>query len=304
MLDVLFLGTGASIPSRDRGMPCVAVRCGTEIVLFDCGEGTQRQMMISPFSFMKVKGIFITHMHGDHFLGLPGLLQTMGLSGRKDKLTVCGPEGLKEGLGSVLSVCEGNIEYELDIKEVVHNDVIEFEGFTVSAFRTDHTVRSFGYRLSMRASRGRFNKEKAIKLGLTPGPEFSKLQAGETVRGVTPDMVVGPSRPGCSLVYTGDTSPCSELSDAACGADVLIHESTFSGKESGLAADHKHSTSVQAAETARECGCGALFLIHISNRYDDKEAFEKEATHVFERTIIPNDMSLYRVTKNDVRSIY
>lgn len=300
MLDILFLGTGASIPSRDRSMPCVAVRCGTDTVLFDCGEGTQRQMMMSPFSFMKISGIFITHMHGDHFFGLPGLLQTMGLSGRKDKLTVCGPEGLADALNAVFSVCGGDIGYELDIVEAVHGGAVGFGGFSVSAFGTDHTVPSFGYRLAEKAAPGRFNKEKAVRLGLSPGPDFSRLQNGETVNGIAPGMVIGPSRPGCVLVYSGDTSPCGELYDAAAGADVLIHESTFSGKERKLASEHKHSTSVQAAETARKCGCGTLFLTHISNRYDDKAAIELEARAVFERTIIPGDMDGYRVSKGDV----
>jgi ribonuclease Z len=303
MLDILFLGTGASIPSRERAMPCVAVRCGTEIVLFDCGEGTQRQMMISPFSFMKVKGIFVTHMHGDHFLGLPGLLQTMGLSGRKDKLLVCGPEGMKEALNAILSACEGDIGYEIDMIDPDQKESIDFDGFTVSAFRTDHSVRSFGYKLTEKDAKGRFNKDKAIKLGLRPGPDFSRLLEGETVGGVTPDMVIGPSRPGCSLVYSGDTAPCGGLSDAAEGADVLIHESTFSGKESKLAADHKHSTSVQAAETAKECRCRALFLIHISNRYDDKSIIEKEAKAVFDSSIVPSDMDIYKISKNAVSRI-
>jgi len=300
MLEILFLGTGASIPSRERAMPCVAVRCGTDIVLFDCGEGTQRQMMVSPFSFMKVKGIFITHMHGDHFLGLPGLLQTMGLSGRKDRLLVCGPKGLSAGLNSILSVCEGEIGYEIKIAEVSHGDTLEFGAFNVSAFATDHTVASFGYKMSEKGSKGRFNEKKAISLGLSPGPDFSRLHNGETVRGVTPDMVVGPSRPGCGLVYSGDTVPCRGLSEAAAGADVLIHESTFSGGESKIAAEHKHSTSVQAAEAAKECGCRVLFLIHISNRYDNKKAIEEEAKAVFENSIVPDDMEMYKVSKKGI----
>jgi ribonuclease Z len=259
--------------------------------------------MISPFSFMKVKGIFITHMHGDHFLGLPGLLQTMGLSGRKDKLLVCGPEGLSKGLEAVLSVCEGDINYELEIIEVTHGKSMDFKGFTVSAFRTEHSVRSFGYRLSEKDSKGRFDKKKAMELGLTPGPDFSRLQKGEIVGNVVPEMVMGPSRPGCSLVYSGDTVPCMELSEAADQADILIHEATFSGGELELASDHMHSTSIQAAETAKKCGCGMLFLIHISNRYNDKEAIEKEAKAVFERTIVPNDMDLFSVSKNGIRSV-
>ncbi|AIZ56282.1 ribonuclease Z [Candidatus Methanoplasma termitum] len=303
MLDILFLGTGASIPSRERGMPCVAVRCDSEVVLFDCGEGTQRQMMVSPMSFMRIKGIFITHMHGDHFLGLPGLLQTMGLSGRKDKLVVCGPEGLSAALKAIFSVCEGNIEYEIEVREIAPGERIEFNGFAVSAFRTDHSIPSFGYKLVENAFRGRFNKEKAIKLGLRPGPDFSKLQNGETVNGVTPEMVMGSSRPGCSIVYSGDTVPCMELSEAAAGADVLIHESTFSGKESKLAAEHKHSTCVQAAETAEECGCRILFLIHISNRYDDKWFIEKEAKAIFDNIVVPSDMDMYKVSMAEIRLV-
>jgi ribonuclease Z len=260
-------------------------------------------MMISPFSFMKVKGIFITHMHGDHFLGLPGLIQTMGLSGRKDKLVVCGPEGLSDGLKAVLSVCEGETGYELDIKEMAHGDTMEFEGFTVTAFRTDHTVPSLGYRMSEKDARGRFDRKKATALGLRPGPDFSRLQNGEAVGDITPDMVLGPSRPGCSVVYTGDTAPCSELTEAAKGADVLIHESTFSGSESKLAAEHKHSTSAQAAAAAEECGCRALFLVHISNRYDDKKAIENEAREIFESSFVPNDMDMFNISKDEIRSV-
>ena len=303
MLDILFLGTGASIPSRDRAMPCVAVRCGSDVILFDCGEGSQRQLMISPLSFMKVKGIFITHMHGDHFLGLPGLLQTMGLSGRKEKLIICGPKGLSEMLEVFLKVCEGKIEYDLDIRTAEHGSSFEFNGFSVSAFRTEHGTPSFGYKLSENEARGRFNKEKAVKLGLSPGPDFSRLQEGETVRGVAPEMVIGPSRPGCSVVYTGDTCKCDELSEASSGADVLIHESTFSGEESDLAKEHKHSTSVQAAETARESGCRILFLIHTSNRYEDKSILEEEARTVFERSVVPNDMDMFKVSKSIIKAL-
>lgn len=302
MLDILFLGTGASIPSRDRCMPCVAVRCETETILFDCGEGTQRQLMISPFSFMKLNGIFITHMHGDHVLGLPGLIQTMGLSGRKEKLTVCGPEGFSESLKKIMSACGEDIEYELEIRDLCGGETVQFKNFEISAFSTDHNVTSIGYSLREKDSRGRFDRKKAISLGLRPGPDFSKLQNGENVGDVTPDMVIGPSRPGCKVIYSGDTAPCSEVVNAAKDADVLIHESTFSNDELKLAIAHKHSTSVQAAEIAKEANCRALFLIHISNRYDDKAKLENEAKSVFSESIIPNDLDLYKVSKREIRS--
>ncbi|MDR1405112.1 MAG: ribonuclease Z [Candidatus Methanoplasma sp.] len=303
MLDILFLGTGASIPSRDRGMPAVAVRCGTETVLFDCGEGTQRQMMVSPFSFMKIKGIFITHMHGDHFLGLPGLIQTMGLSGRKEKLFVCGPEGLSDAVNTFLSICEGEIGYDLETIDMVSGDRLAFGGFSVTAFRTEHTVPSLGYKFTENESRGRFDRKKAAALGIRPGPDFSRLHSGEPIGDVTPDMVIGPPRSGCSVVYSGDTVPCRELSSAAMGADVLIHESTFSGKESELAETHRHSTAVQAAETARDCGCRVLFMVHTSNRYDIKDTLAEEAERIFADSLIPDDMTLYRVSKEDIRSV-
>jgi ribonuclease Z len=202
-----------------------------------------------------------------------------------------------------MSACEGNIEYDIEVIELVHGGRVEFGGFAVSAFGTDHTVPSLGYKLSEKESKGRFDKKKAIALGLTPGPDFARLEEGKAVGNVTQEMVIGPSRPGCSLVYSGDTAPCRELSEAAAGADVLIHESTFSGRQSKLAAEHKHSTSVQAAETAKGCGCRVLFLVHISNRNEDKKAIEKEAKAVFEGSIVPNDMDAYKVSKDGIEPV-
>jgi ribonuclease Z len=187
--------------------------------------------------------------------------------------------------------------------ELSHGDMLEFSGFTVSAFKTEHSTPSFGYKLCEKDSKGRFDRAKAEKLGLRPGSDFSKLAGGETVRGVAPEMVIGPSRPGCTVVYSGDTVPCKELSEAAAGADALIHESTFSVNESDLASEHSHSTSVQAAEAAKECGCRILFLIHISNRYDDVSVIENEAKTVFGNSTAPSDMSMYRVTKDGIEPV-
>lgn len=302
MSDILFLGTGASVPSRDRGLPCIAIRCGPDVVLFDCGEGSQRQLMVSPFSFMKIKGIFITHMHGDHFLGLPGLLQTLGLSGRKQPLTVCGPRGFKRGLEAFLSACEGEISYPLEISDMDAGDRVAFGGFSVSAFSTEHKVPSLGYVFAEDDRRGRFDKGKALALGLEPGPDFSELQNGSTVKGITPEMVMGPCRPGCRIAYSGDTVPCGALLEASRDADVLIHESTFSGSESALAKEHWHSTSVQAAEAARDAGCRHLILTHISNRYDDRTRILEEARAVFPDTDAAKDMSMFEVTPNGITS--
>ena len=302
MFEILFLGTGASVPSRDRSLPCVAVRQGRSISLFDCGEGSQRQLMISPFSFMKIDWIFITHLHGDHILGLPGLLQTMGMSGRRDPVSVYGPTGLLKALKSMLDACEGELEYELRIEEVEGDEEFSFDSFDVTVFRTVHNTPSVGYVYREHERPGIFNKEKAEKLGLIPGEDFSRLQAGETVKGVTPDQVIGPERPGCSLVYTGDTVPCKDILNASKDVDILIHEATYTEEDSGLAKEHFHSTAKAAAETASKCNVRMLALIHISNRYGDSEASLAEAKSVFGNTIAPEDFQMLTVTNGSIKS--
>lgn len=303
MFEILFLGTGASVPSRDRSLPCVAVRQGRSISLFDCGEGSQRQLMISPFSFMKIDRIFISHLHGDHILGLPGLLQTMGMSGRKDPVSVYGPTGLVKALKSMLDACEGELEYELRMEEVEGGEEFSFDSFDVSVFRTVHNTPSVGFVYREHDRLGTFNREKAEKLGLIPGEDFSRLQEGETVKGVSPDQVIGPERPGCSLVYTGDTVPCSEVLNASKDVDVLIHEATYTEEDSGLAKEHFHSTAKAAAETASKCNVRMLALIHISNRYGDSEASLAEARSVFGNTVAPVDFQMLTVTNGSVRSV-
>lgn len=302
MFEILFLGTGASVPSRDRSLPCVAVRQGRSISLFDCGEGSQRQLMISPFSFMKIDRIFITHLHGDHILGLPGLLQTMGMSGRRDPVSVYGPTGLLKALKSMLDACEGELEYELRIEEVEGDEEFSFDSFDVTVFRTVHNTPSVGYVYREHDRPGIFNKEKAEKLGLTPGEDFSRLQAGETVKGIMPDQVIGPRRSGCSLVYTGDTVPCKDIENASKDVDVLIHEATYTEEDSGLAKEHFHSTAKAAAETASKCNVRMLALIHISNRYGDTESSLAEAKEVFGNTIAPADFQMLTVTNGSIRS--
>ena len=301
MFDVLFLGTGASVPSRDRSLPCVAVRQGRSVSLFDCGEGSQRQLMISPLSFMKVDRIFITHMHGDHILGLPGLLQTMGMSGRKKKVSVFGPKGIEKALNSMMDACEGELEYEIEIKELEGGESFDFEGFRVTSFPTVHNTPSVGYVYRENDRPGRFNKSKAEKLGLSPGEEFSRLQAGEVVNGVRPEQVIGPVRPGCSMAYTGDTIPCDAITEACGKVDLLIHEATYNEEDSELAESHFHSTAKAAAETAKNCDVKMLALIHISNRYGGCEASLKEATAVFKDTVAPSDMKMITVTDGGIK---
>jgi len=314
MTDILFLGTGASIPSRTRALPAVALRHGPDILLMDCGEGVQRQFMISPMSFMKVSSIFVTHMHGDHVLGLPGLLQTMGMSGRKNELLIGGPKGIGQSVKMLLGACcrsyterdgdpANELEFPLKIVEMEDGREIGFDGYSVTSFKTDHGTESLGYVFRENDSPGKFNRQKAVRLGLVPGKDFSAIQRGETVHGITPGMILGPPRRGCRIVYTGDTAQCAELDKAAKGADVIIHESTYSAPDAELAKKHKHSTASDAAELARRSGARMLVLTHISCRYDDPSVLTDEASAIFGNTMIADDMTMLSVTRKDIRSV-
>lgn len=299
MFDYLFLGTGASVPSRDRALPCVAVRKGGDIILFDCGEGSQRQLMISRFSFMKIRGIFITHLHGDHFYGLPGLLQTMGMSGRTDSLVVCGPEGFSEALSVCMDVCEGEIGYPLEMHDLRPGDSISVAGMTVEVFATEHGINSQGYVLRDGPAR-KIDTAKAESLGIK-GEDFRRLENGETVNGVRMADICLPSAPGNSVAYTGDTRKCQTVIDAVRGVDVLIHESTYLSPEESNAEEHFHSTAKQAAEVAKEAGVGTLMLVHVSNRYKELGPVMEEASAVFPNTVVPRDLDYYISVKDGVR---
>lgn len=301
MFDLLFLGTGASVPAKDRALPCVAVRSGSDIVLFDCGEGSQRQLMCSRFSFMKISAIFITHLHGDHFFGLPGLLQTMGMSGRTDPLIVCGPQGFSDALKVSLGVCEGEIEYPLEVRDVAPGDIIEVNDLTVSVFRTEHGILSQGYVVREPDVRGKIDTAKARELGIK-GKDFRALENGETVAGVTLQDISLPPTKGRSVAYTGDTVKLPEIAEAVKDVDVLIHEATFLKPQAENARLHFHCTAAEAAETAKEAGVGHLFLVHVSNRYKDRSEVLAEASDIFPGTTVPNDFDFFRMTKDGIRS--
>ena len=295
MLELLFLGTGASVPSRDRATSCIAVRGGSDIILMDCGEGSQRQIMISPFSFMKIRAILITHLHGDHVFGLPGLLQTMSLSGRKEPLTVYGPAGIRRCVEAFMTVTEGETVYPLEVREVAGGESFPVNDMTVTVYGTEHNIASVGYVVKEKDRPGKLDKEKAVSLGIKEGPEMAKLKNGETVRDVTPDMVLGTPVKGASVSYTGDTKRCQSIALASKGASVLIHESTYMSAESDLAEEHAHSTAVDAAETAKEAGAGCLILTHVSNRYDNLDDVVSEAKTIFSKTYAAKDMAMFLV---------
>jgi len=295
MVDILFAGTGASVPSRERSLPCVALRMNRDVILFDCGEGSQRQLMISPLSFMKIKAIFVSHLHGDHLLGIPGLLQTMSMSGRKDDVLLVGPEGFKAAVDGLMAACGGDLEFEVDIIEAGDGDTFVFREYVIRAFAVMHSVTALGFVFEENERPGKFDKSKAISLGLAPGPEFSRLQKGETVNGVRPSDVIGPVRKGRKIVYSGDTVKCHRIAEMAGGADVLIHEATYSNKDRSLAEEHMHSTSRDAAQTAADADVSLLIVTHMSNRYEDLSVIENECREIFSNTVVAKDMMMFTI---------
>jgi len=291
---VIFLGTGGSWPTVKRNVSAIAVKRGGEILLFDCGEGTQRQIQRSGLSYMQIKSIFISHFHGDHFLGLPGLIQTMQLNDRKEPLTIYGPRGISRIVEIVKNLGYFRPSYEIVGKDVDEGDEIRFDGYSVRPFRVEHNVPALGYVLEEDMRPGRFNKKKALELGIPEGPLFGRLQRGESIklkdgRVITPDMVLGPPRPGRKVVYTGDTKPCNKVVEFARNADLLIHDATFLSDLEDVAIEYGHSTARQAAEIAKEANVDRLVLTHISPRYLDDRAIEEEAKNIFENSIVARD---------------
>jgi ribonuclease Z len=292
-LSVAFLGTGGAVPSARRNTASLLVARGGERMLFDCGEGTQRQMQRS-LGLVQVDSIFFTHFHADHFLGLPGLLKTYDLTERERPLTVYGPRGLVDLFKSLARVI-GKVGYRLELVELDPGDAIPCEGAEVRAFPVEHSVRAFGYALAEADRPGRFDPDAAKRLGVQEGPDFATLQRGEPVQGtlgpVNPEDVMGRARPGRTLVVTGDTAPCHATVEAARGADLLIHDASFAEEEAQRAAETGHSTVGQAAAVAREAKVKLLALVHISSRYHVGKVLE-EAKEVFEATVAPRDFDL------------
>jgi ribonuclease Z len=295
-LSVAFLGTGGAVPSARRNTASVLVARGGERLLFDCGEGTQRQMQRS-LGLVQVDAIYFTHFHADHFLGLPGLLKTYDLTERERPLTIYGPRGLRDliqRLGRVI----GRVGYKVDLVEIEPGDAIPVKGGEVRSFSVEHSVRAFGYALDEAERPGRFDPAMAKRLGVKEGPDFANLQRGDSVQGalgpVNPRDVMGESRPGRKIVLTGDTAPCHATVDAARGADLLIHDASFAEEEAQRAAETGHSTVGQAAAVAREAEVKLLALVHISSRYHVGKVLE-EAREVFEPTIAPRDFDLVEI---------
>lgn len=295
-LSVVFLGTGGAVPSARRSTASVLLARGGERLLFDCGEGTQRQMQRS-LGLVQVDEIYLTHFHADHFLGLPGLLKTYDLTEREAPLTVYGPRGLVD-LFKTLHRIVGRLDFKLDLVELEPGDSMALDGADLRAFPVEHSVRALGYALVEGERPGRFDPEAAKRLGVQEGPAYATLQRGEPVIGamgpVRPEDVMGASRPGRRFAITGDTAPCSATVEAAQGAELLVHDASFAEEEAQRAADTGHSTVGQAAAVAREAGVKMLALVHISSRYHVGKVLE-EAKKVFEPTTAPRDFDLIEI---------
>jgi ribonuclease Z len=295
-MDLVFLGTGGSVPTARRSTACLLARVGGERLLFDCGEGAQRQMQRST-GLVQVDEIYVTHLHADHYLGIPGLLKTYDLNGRERELKIIGPPGLFE-LFQALRRIFGRLGYEVDLIELEPGEAVRHDTYEVRSFEVEHRMRAFGYALVEDERPGRFDPEAAERLGVRPGPDFKRLQDGQTVEGgsgpVSPDQVMGEARAGRKVVMTGDTAPCEMTRVAAHEAQLLVHDSSFADEEVQRAAETGHSTGRQAAALAADAGVGMLALVHISSRYDVRSVLA-EAQEAFPGAVAPRDFDVVEI---------
>jgi ribonuclease Z len=286
-LSLFFAGTAGSVPSARRGLPAVLLRRGGDRVLFDCGEGTQRQLLRS-VGLLDLDSVFITHFHADHWLGLPGMLKSFALRERSEPLTVYGPVGL-QALMTEMRIVFGRLPYRCEVVELEPAQSVERDGYLIAAIPVRHKGNAaFGYAIVEETRPGHLDPRLAEQLGVKPGPDFGRLQRGETVNGVRPEQVMGPTREGRKVVLSGDTAPCEALAVAAHEADVLVHEATFLHEEAERARQTSHSTARQAAELARDADVRLLALTHISSRYGGRELRE-EARATFAATELARD---------------
>jgi ribonuclease Z len=294
-LQIVFLGTSGSVPTPKRSLPSIIVRREGEQLMFDCGEGVQRQMVKAKVGFHKKMKIFITHMHGDHILGLPGLLQTMALLDRERKLDVYGPFGITRFLEGIKETVQFVLTFPVEIHEIGNEGVVcEEKEYAVEAAWANHVIPSFAYAFIEKARPGRFYPEKARALSVPEGILWSKLQHGQNVRLpdrriIKPTQVSGPLRTGRKIVYTGDTRPFKKLTKFASGADLIIHDSTLDDEMVERAKEDGHSTPNQAARNAKRAKAKQLVLTHISARYDDANKLLKQAKKIFRNTQVAED---------------
>ena len=302
-MELLFLGTGAGVPAKLRNVTSIALKLLEErgaVWLFDCGEATQHQILHTSLKPRRIEKIFITHLHGDHIYGLPGLLGSRSFQGGESQLTVYGPKGIKEYINVSLSVSRTHLQYPLEVVEIEEGVVFEDEGFSVEAMELDHALPTFGYRVVEKDKPGVLQVDQLREMGVQPGPIYKKLKLGETVqleggREIDGKDFLGPSIPGRIVTVLGDTRVCTNAVELGKSADVLIHEATFNRDQEDMAREYFHSTTKQAGETALQAGAKRLFLTHISSRYakESWEELENEARDVFSETYMAKDFMEY-----------
>lgn len=298
-----FLGTGAGMPSKDRNTSALMVKLLDEVGemwLFDCGEATQHQILHTSLKPRKVTKIFITHLHGDHIFGLPGFLSSRSFQGGDELLTIFGPQGLQQWIEQTLALSKTHLTYPLQFVEVHEGIIYEDEHFTVSATELRHVVPCFGYRIEQKDLPGELLMEKAQALGVPKGPLLGQLKAGKNIELADGTIVyakdvVAPPKKGFTLTILGDTKYCPEAVSLATGADILIHEATFDGSTTELAANYGHSTNVEAAKVAQQAGANYLLLNHLSARFlpYDLPQFLAEAQESFPQTCLTSDQLVF-----------
>ncbi|CDQ17857.1 ribonuclease Z [Halobacillus karajensis] len=307
-MELFFLGTGSGVPSKERNVSSLVLRLleerGTTWV-FDCGEGTQQQILNTNIRPRRIEAIFITHLHGDHIYGLPGLLSSRSFQGGESPVTVYGPRGLKEYIDISLQLSGTNLRYPLYVEEVQEGELFEDEQFVVEAVKLEHGLESYGYILKEKDKLGELQPEKLKELGIQPGPLYQTIKSQpqtklEDGRIIHRNDVLGPPKRGRKIAIFGDTRYLPELVNFLEGADLLVHEATFAGGEEDMARDYYHSTVKQAATLAKKAGVGELILNHLSSRYqgDAVEQLSEEAKNIFPNTIIAYDFYRHQVKRS------
>ncbi|BFH62169.1 ribonuclease Z [Paenibacillus azoreducens] len=308
-MELEFLGTNAGVPSLQRNVTSIALRMFEErraFWLFDCGEATQHQILRSSLKLSKLEKIFITHLHGDHIFGLPGLLSSRAYQGGTTKLTVYGPPGLKQYIEVSLMLSQSRIEYELEVIEHTGGIVFEDEDVTVESLLLDHRIDSYGYRIAEKDKPGSLDLKRLAEYGLKPGPAYGRLKRGESIdlgngKTLHPDDVLGQPKKGRIVTILGDTRPCDNVIELARDADLLVHEATFMHDLKESAYNYHHCTSIQAAEAAVAAGAKELILTHFSSRYKDQEHLQPlldEAQSVFPKTLLAEEFMLFPVLRH------
>lgn len=297
---IVFLGVGGGVPSLRRALPAVAVTLNGRILLWDCGEGTQMQLQKAGLSLQRITEIYISHLHGDHVLGLPGLLSSMTLLRRSKPLVIFGPQAVKTLVDATLQLTQVEPEFDLETHEVEAGIVFRHPNYTMEALPAIHSVPSLSFVLRIADAPGHFNPSKAGRLGVPQGPLWKQLQQGQSVktsagRVVTPSEVLGPAQKGVVIAYSGDTAPNPDFAAAARGASLLIHDATFAQIHATKAAEYLHSTATQAAEIAMQAEAKQLALVHISPRYQSTQPHQVEAQAILPRSIAPNDLDAVEI---------